>query len=76
MVWVLQQPHPFGDEGPGEELSRVLVFRRRRAAGNLGDVGGEFGLLESALEDVFVGAGDFAPGFEGHGRFSCTVQMM
>ena len=28
-----------------------------------GKVGGEFGLLESAFQHIFVGDGDLAPGF-------------
>ena len=63
---VEQQAHALGDVGALEEQHRVLVLRRGLAGMDPGQVGRELGLLEGAFEDVLVGYGDLAPGFECH----------
>ena len=60
---VEQEAHAFGNECPLEEEGCVLIFRRRYALMHLRNVGCEFGLLEGALQDIFVRDGDFAPRF-------------
>ena len=68
-----QQAHALGDEGSGKKLFGVLVFVGRSAGVDLGNVGGKFALLDLAFQHVFVGVGDFAPGFDGHGSTRVTV---
>ena len=60
-----QQTHALGDEGALEKQRRILVLRRRRAIVDTRQICGELGLLESALQHIFMRNGDFAPGFEG-----------
>ncbi|HEU0275062.1 MAG TPA: hypothetical protein VFQ83_11095 [Candidatus Udaeobacter sp.] len=61
-----QQTHSFGDKCSLEKERRVLIFGCRRTVVNAGQVGGELGLLKSALKNIFVRNGDFAPRLERH----------
>ena len=68
-----QQAHALGDEGAGKKLLRVLVLLRRGAGVDLRNIGSKFALLERAFQHVFVGVGDFAPRFNGHGSTRVKV---
>ena len=57
-----QQPaQALGEEGPAEELGRVLVLVRSFSLVDLPQVGGELGLLVAAGGHVRVRGDDFPP---------------
>ena len=61
-----QQPaQALGQEGPAEELGRVLVLVRSLSLINLPEVGGELGLLVAAGGHVRVRGDDFPPRLQG-----------
>ena len=61
-----QPPHALGDEGALVEGLGVPVFRGGLAGAHGGEVGGELGLLECAVQHIRVRDDDFSPGFEAH----------
>ena len=60
-----QETHPLGDEGAFVECGGVLVFAGGFPVFDRRDVGCKFGLLEGALQKVWMWGNGFAPGFHG-----------
>ena len=58
-----QQAHSLRDIGAGEELFRVLIFRRSDSLHDSRNVGGKFRLLERSFTDVLMRMCNLSPWF-------------